>query len=152
MGLQQAQPVDRRRFRDRQAFSTSNSRCALSLVAARRVAWSSDAIVTGTAGQLAEDIAAGRLVRLDHDGPPLTLNHAILRLREHTPSPAAKAFIEALLAGEAKAVLADAPGSAKRPARRAGNTPGRPQPTATKPRTRRDRSQRRLRRSAACSP
>jgi DNA-binding transcriptional LysR family regulator len=77
------------------------------LATARRIARSSNTIVTGTAAQLADDILAGHLVKLEHEGPRLQTHYGIVHLRERTLSPSAKAFIEALRAVEAEAHLPD---------------------------------------------
>jgi DNA-binding transcriptional LysR family regulator len=68
-----------------------------SLAMGRQIAQASDAVVAGTAAMLADDIAMGRLVRLNTDAPALRTRYGILRLRDRTPSPAAQAFIELFL-------------------------------------------------------
>ena len=80
-----------------------------SLAVARLVAQGSDAIFPGTAGILADDLAAGRLVTLDCDAPVLRTTHGVLYLRDRTLAPAAREFIETLRAVEAEVRAADAP-------------------------------------------
>jgi DNA-binding transcriptional LysR family regulator len=69
---------------------------------ARLIARASDALVTGTASMLADDVAAGHLVVLDVDAPVLRTTHGVMFLRERTPAPAAQVFIDALRAVEAE--------------------------------------------------
>jgi DNA-binding transcriptional LysR family regulator len=71
-----------------------------SLAMGRQIAQSSDAVFPGTAAMLAEDVAMGRFVRLDIDAPVLRTGYSILRLKDRTPSPAARAFVEIFLAVE----------------------------------------------------
>jgi len=101
-----------------------------SLAVARLVAQGSDALFPGTAGILADDLAAGRLVTLDCDAPVLRTTHGVLYLRDRTLAPAAREFIETLRAVEAEVRGADAPptdtGPAPRRHRPAG--PGRRRP------------------------
>jgi DNA-binding transcriptional LysR family regulator len=97
-----------------------------SLSLARLFALQSNALFPGTAGMLAEDIAAGHLVRLDFRVPAMRTNYGVIYLRGRTLAPAARAFIAALHAVEAEAQIASttslagrskgAPG--KRPARK----------------------------------
>lgn len=87
-----------------------------SLAVARLVAQGSDAIFPGTAGILADDLAAGRLVTLDCDAPVLRTTHGVLYLRDRTLAPAAREFIETLRAVEAEVRAADAPPSDAGPA------------------------------------
>jgi len=82
-----------------------------SLAIARLVAQGSDALFPGTAGILADDVAAGRLVTLDCDAPILRTTHGVLYLRDRTLAPAAREFIETLRAVEAEVRAADAPPS-----------------------------------------
>ena len=96
-----------------------------SLAVARLVAQGSDAIFPGTAGILADDLAAGRLVTLDCDAPILRTTHGVLYLRDRTLAPAAREFIETLRAVEAEVRAADAPRSEAGPAA-GGRRPGRP--------------------------
>jgi DNA-binding transcriptional LysR family regulator len=63
---------------------------------ARLIARESDALVLGTARQLADDVAAGHLVRLDIDAPVLRTVHGVFHLRDRTLAPAAQAFIDIL--------------------------------------------------------
>ncbi len=75
-----------------------------------------DAIFPVTAPSLAEDLAAGRLVTLDFDGPVMRPSAAAFHLRDRTPSPAARAFMEILRTVEAEVMAAEAPpGPARRP-------------------------------------
>jgi DNA-binding transcriptional LysR family regulator len=78
-----------------------------SLTVARLVAQGSDALFPGTAGILADDVAAGRLVTLDCDAPILRTTHGVLYLRDRTLAPAAQEFIETLRAVEAEVRVAD---------------------------------------------
>lgn len=71
-----------------------------SLAMGRQIAQSSDAVFPGTAAMLAEGLASGQLVRLDTDAPVLRTGYSILRLRDRTMSPAARAFVETFLAVE----------------------------------------------------
>jgi DNA-binding transcriptional LysR family regulator len=80
-----------------------------SLAVARLVAQGSDALIPGTAGILADDLAAGRLVTLDCHAPILRTTHGVLYLRDRTLAPAAREFIETLRAVEAEVRAADAP-------------------------------------------
>jgi DNA-binding transcriptional LysR family regulator len=75
-----------------------------SIAMARLVAQQSDMVVPGTAEMLADDVAAGRLVRLSCHAPAMRTNNGLLYLRERTLAPAARVFIQAL-----KEVAADAP-------------------------------------------
>lgn len=75
-----------------------------SLAIARLIARGSDAIVPGTRAQLAEDVAAGRLVVLDIQSPALETPHGLLVLRDRPLAPAAQAFIEILRQVEAETV------------------------------------------------
>ena len=52
---------------------------------------------------LADDVAAGRLVRLACSAPAMRTNNGLLYLRERTLSPAARVFIQALKQVEAEA-------------------------------------------------
>ena len=74
-----------------------------SLSHARLIAQDSDALFPATAALLAEDVAAGRLVRLDCRVPEMRTTYGILYLRGRTLAPAAKMFIETLRAVEAEA-------------------------------------------------
>jgi len=93
---------------------------------ARWIARESDAIVPGTAATLAEDIAAGRLVAYDFDVPGMRIDGAAFYLRGRTLAPAARAFVEVLLAvakakvTEAEATMAAAVRPATMTRRRAG--------------------------------
>jgi DNA-binding transcriptional LysR family regulator len=78
-----------------------------SLVHARLIAHDSDALYTGTAALLAEDIAAGRLVKLDCRVPEMRTTYGVLYLRGRTLAPAAKMFIETLRAVELESARAD---------------------------------------------
>jgi DNA-binding transcriptional LysR family regulator len=49
---------------------------------------------------LADDVAAGRIVKLPIDAPVLRTVHGIFYLRDRTLAPAARAFIEAVRAVE----------------------------------------------------
>ncbi len=93
-----------------------------SLSLARLIARNSSALFPGTAGMLAEDVAAGRLVVLDFHVPAMQTNYGVIYLRGRTLAPAARVFIAALHAVEAEAQAAEAKplanGSARRGARR----------------------------------
>jgi DNA-binding transcriptional LysR family regulator len=78
-----------------------------SLSHARLIARNSDALFPATAALLAEDVAAGRLVRLDCRVPEMRTTYGILYLRGRTLAPAAKIFIETLRAVEAEAKRSD---------------------------------------------
>jgi DNA-binding transcriptional LysR family regulator len=78
-----------------------------SLSHARLIARDSDALFPATAALLAEDVAAGRLVRLDCRVPEMRTTYGVLYLRGRTLAPAAKMFIETLRAVEAEAKRAD---------------------------------------------
>ncbi len=78
-----------------------------SLAHARLIAYDSDALFTGTAALLAEDMAAGRLVKLDCHVPEMRTTHGVLYLRGRTLAPAAKMFIETLRAVELESARAD---------------------------------------------
>jgi DNA-binding transcriptional LysR family regulator len=78
-----------------------------SLAHARLIAHDSDALYTGTAALLAEDIAAGRLVKLDCRVPEMRTTYGVLYLRGRTLAPAAKMFIETLRAVELESARAD---------------------------------------------
>jgi DNA-binding transcriptional LysR family regulator len=86
-----------------------------SMTTARLIACESDALVPGTAAMLADDVAAGRLVRLDMDAPTMRTDAGVFHLRGRSLSPAARVFIEHLRAVEAEAVAADAAMPAARP-------------------------------------
>ena len=78
-----------------------------SLSHARLIARDSDALFPATAALLAEDVAAGRLVRLDCRVPEMRTTYGVLYLRGRTLAPAAKMFIETLRAVEAEARQSD---------------------------------------------
>jgi len=78
-----------------------------SLAHARLIAHDSDALFTGTAALLAEDMAAGRLVKLDCHVPEMRTTYGVLYLRGRTLAPAAKLFIETLRAVEVESARAD---------------------------------------------
>jgi DNA-binding transcriptional LysR family regulator len=75
---------------------------------ARLIARESDAVVPGTAAILAEDVAAGRLVRLSTDAPAMRTDPGVYYLRGRTLAPSARVFIETLRAVEAEAQAAEA--------------------------------------------
>jgi len=79
-----------------------------SLAMARIIARGSNAIVPGTAAHLADDVAAGRLVRLPVESPALHSPHGIIYRRDRPLAPAAAAFIETLRLVESQAREADA--------------------------------------------
>ena len=72
-----------------------------SIAMARLVAQKSDMVVPGTAEMLADDVAAGRLVRLSCTAPAMRTNNGLLYLRDRTLAPAVRVFIQALRAGQA---------------------------------------------------
>jgi DNA-binding transcriptional LysR family regulator len=78
-----------------------------SLAHARLIALDSDALFPSTAALLAEDVAAGRLVKLDCRVPEMRTTHGVLYLRGRTLAPAARTFIETLRAIEAEAKRSD---------------------------------------------
>jgi DNA-binding transcriptional LysR family regulator len=73
----------------------------------------SDAIFPAPHAHLAQDLAAGRLVTLDFD-VPVSSPPGIILLRDRTPSPAARAFIDILRVTEAEAPLGDAASARRR--------------------------------------
>jgi DNA-binding transcriptional LysR family regulator len=73
-----------------------------SVVLARLIARESDAVFPGTASLLADDIAAGKLVRLHCDAPAMRTDPGVYYLRGRTLSPAATTFIATLRAVEAE--------------------------------------------------
>lgn len=83
-----------------------------SVAIAKVVARGSDALLPGLAGTLADEVAAGRLVLLDVDGPGLRSNYGLFHLRERLLPPAARAFIDAWRVIEAAAGEAPAPTAA----------------------------------------
>ena len=74
-----------------------------SLAHGRLIARDSDAICLGTAALLAEDLAAGHLIRLDCHEPEMRTTHCMLYLRDRTQAPATRKFIETLRAVEIEA-------------------------------------------------
>jgi DNA-binding transcriptional LysR family regulator len=78
-----------------------------SLAMARIIARGSDALVPGTAAHLADDVAAGRLVKLQVESPAMYSPHGIFYRRDRPLAPAALAFIETLRLVEAQAREAD---------------------------------------------
>ncbi len=84
---------------------------------ARLIARGSDALVTGTASMLADDVAAGHIVLLDVDAPALRTTHGVMFLRERTLSPAARVFIDVLRQVEAEIRKADTPSASPRKSR-----------------------------------
>ena len=79
-----------------------------SLSLARLIARQSNALFPGTAGMLAEDVAAGHLAVLDFRVPVMQTHYGVIYLRGRTLAPAARAFIAALHAVEAEAQIASA--------------------------------------------
>ena len=79
-----------------------------SLSLARLIARQTNALFPGTAGMVAEDVAAGHLVLLDFRVPAMQTNYGVIYLRGRTLAPAARAFIAALHAVEAEAHIASA--------------------------------------------
>jgi DNA-binding transcriptional LysR family regulator len=75
---------------------------------------------------LAEDMAAGRLVKLDCHVPEMRTTYSVLYLRSRTLAPATKLFIETLRAVELEWARADvtlsaaAKAATNHPRRRAG--------------------------------
>ena len=67
-----------------------------SVALARVIAQESDMLVPGTAAMLADDLAHGRLVRLNCTAPAMRTNDGMLYLRDRCLSPAARAFIATL--------------------------------------------------------
>jgi DNA-binding transcriptional LysR family regulator len=74
-----------------------------SVALARVIAQESDMLVPGTAAMLADDLARGRLVRLNCSAPAMRTNDGMLYLRDRSLSPAARAFIATLRQVEAEA-------------------------------------------------
>jgi DNA-binding transcriptional LysR family regulator len=79
-----------------------------SIATARLVAQASDLLVPGTAAALADDLAAGRLVRLECSAAAMRTNNGLLYLRRRTLAPAAQVFIQALKQVEAEDQAVDA--------------------------------------------
>jgi DNA-binding transcriptional LysR family regulator len=73
-----------------------------SLSLARQIAASSDALFAGTALMLANEFAAGRLVRLNFKIPVMRTSYGIIRRRDRTPSPALELFMKVLRQVEAE--------------------------------------------------
>lgn len=71
-----------------------------SVILARLIARESDALVPGTAAMLAEDVDAGRLIRLECDAPAMRTDPGVFYLRNRTLAPAALEFIKNLHAVE----------------------------------------------------
>jgi DNA-binding transcriptional LysR family regulator len=95
-----------------------------SLALARLIARQTDALFPGTPGMIAEDVAAGHLVRLDFDMPAMRTNYGLVYLRGRTLAPAARVFIDALRIVEREAEDLDitsgsGPDNASRSPRRA---------------------------------
>ena len=61
-----------------------------SMTAARLIARESNALVPGSVAIRAEDVAAGRLVRLDVDAPALRTDPGVFYLRGRSLAPAAR--------------------------------------------------------------
>jgi DNA-binding transcriptional LysR family regulator len=79
-----------------------------SLALARQIARDSDVLLPGTASMLADDVMAGRLVRLPFHVPLMRTDYAIITLRSRSLSPAARAFIEHFRIVEAEVERFDA--------------------------------------------
>jgi len=79
-----------------------------SLTLARLIARDSDALFPGTEALLADDLACGKLVKLDCDAPVLRTESGIFFLRHRSLAPAARVFIDVLRKVEARAALSDA--------------------------------------------
>lgn len=105
-----------------------------SLGIARLIARGSDAIVPGTAAHLADDLAAGRLVKLDYRAAALETPHGVFYLRDRPLAPAASAFIATLRAVEEEARRADGKGAGS-----GGKARSRARPRPLKPSARSDR-------------
>jgi DNA-binding transcriptional LysR family regulator len=91
-----------------------------SMTAARLIARESNALVPGSAAMLAEDVAAGRLIRLDVDAPALRTDAGAFYLRGRSLAPAARVFIDTWRAIEAEAAAADAITPASKSRQRSG--------------------------------
>jgi DNA-binding transcriptional LysR family regulator len=89
-----------------------------SLAAARLIALHSDTLCIGTADFLADDVAAGRLVRLAIDLPLLRTSYGVLTRAGRSLAPAAPVFIERLRAVVAQARRAEPAETEPRKARR----------------------------------
>ncbi|MBX3643579.1 MAG: LysR family transcriptional regulator [Rubrivivax sp.] len=80
-----------------------------SLAMGRQIARGSDALFSGFAAQLADDVRAGRLVLLDVDDALLRNSHAVYHRRDRPLAPAAALFRTLLRELEQELQLADAP-------------------------------------------
>ena len=80
-----------------------------SLAVGRQIARGSDALFAGFAAQLADDVAAGRLVLLDVDDALLRNSHAVYHRRDRPLAPAALVFRTLLRGVEQELQQADAP-------------------------------------------
>ena len=78
-----------------------------SLALARLIARNSDALVPVTSAMIAEDVAAGHLVRLAFEVPAMRTNYGLVYLRDRTLAPAARVFIEVLRIVEGEAAALD---------------------------------------------
>ena len=88
------------------------------LALARQIARGSDALFPAPMSMLAEDIAAGRLVRLDFHIPAMRTTYGLVTLRDRSLSPAANAFIRHVRDVEEEIVRSEAPAAAETPRRR----------------------------------
>jgi DNA-binding transcriptional LysR family regulator len=73
-----------------------------SLAMAREIARRSDALFLGTASMIAPEVEARRLVRLAFRMRAMRTGYSLFWLRDRSVSPAARAFMDALLAVEAE--------------------------------------------------
>jgi DNA-binding transcriptional LysR family regulator len=108
-----------------------------SLAAARLIAQHSDTLCIGTADFLADDVAAGRLIRLPIDLPLLRTHYGLLTLAGRSLAPAAPVFIahlRTMVAQARRAEPADAASDARRhdPARRRSRGLSMPMTTANR--------------------
>jgi DNA-binding transcriptional LysR family regulator len=92
-----------------------------SMTAARLIARESNALVPASAAILAEDVAAGRLVKLDVDAPALRTDPGVFYLRGRSLAPAARVFIDTWRAIEAETAAAEAAPRASKSRPRGGS-------------------------------
>ena len=78
-----------------------------SLDMANQIARHSDALFPGSAPMLADELGAGRLLKIDYDSPQLRVQPALVQLRQRTLSPAAQRFVALLRQVESELLAAE---------------------------------------------